>query len=222
MKRTAFAAHSARLRPLLSIMLVGLALAGCAGDPREALPLSMALPSVEDPAAVPVDCSTAEGAARLVCDDDDLAALDRQLDEVLEAAEDQASQDQRSRLRAVQQSWLGKRDDCMTQGDVRACIAEVYRRRIAELQARYGLVAQRGPLHFVCGDRPANQISVTWFDTEPRTLIAERGDSESLMYRQIGAGPDYLGRNESLSEYQETITVVWGHGAPQMTCRAVR
>lgn len=195
-------------------MLLGLALAGCAGDPREALP------SVEDSAAMPVDCSTAEGAARLVCDDDDLAALDRQLNEVLETAEDQASQDQRSRLRAVQQSWLRQRDDCVAQGDKRACIAEAYRRRIAELQAQYRLVEQRGPLHFVCGDRPANEVSVTWFDTDPETLIAERGDSESLMYRQTGAGPHYRGRNESLSEHRETITIVWGHGAPQMTCRA--
>lgn len=212
--------RATRLLQLQTLLLLGLMLSGCAGDPREALPQTVPVsPAVN--AALPVlDCTTAQGVAQLICDDDELTALDRQLSEVLEAVEDQVPETQRPRLRATQQGWVKIRDECVTQGDKRSCVAKAYRRRIAELQAQHRLVGQRGPVRFVCGDRPANEVTVTWFSTDPKTLIAERGDSESLMYRQSGAGSDYRGRNESLSEHEQTITIVWGHGAPQITCQA--
>lgn len=211
-------AHAARL--LLLIMLPGLMiLSGCAGDPREALPPTVPVPPEEGTTSSSLDCTMAQGVARLVCDDAELAALDLQLKEVFEAAEHQTPEAQHSTLQAIQYGWAKDRDECWEQDDKRGCVVETYHRRIAELQATYRLVEQRGPVRFACGDRPANEVTVTWFDTKPKTLIAERGDSESLMYRQTGTGPDYRGRNESLSEQQDAITIVWGHGAPQITCQ---
>jgi membrane-bound inhibitor of C-type lysozyme len=56
---------------------------------------------------------------------------------------------------------------------------------------------------FACGGNLADEVVVTYFSTEPSTLIAERGDSVSLMTIQpSGSGARYQGRNESFWEHQ--------------------
>jgi len=107
--------------------------------------------------------------------------------------------------------------------DRHACVDEEYRRRIAALQAWYRLVDASGPVRFACGGNPANEVVVTFFRTEPPTLIAERGDSVSLMYRQRSAsGTRYRGRNESFWEPQGEARITWGHGTPEMQCVKAR
>ena len=61
-------------------------------------------------------------------------------------------------------------------------IDQSYRRRIAELQARYRLVSAKGPFWYSCDGDPRNEVVVTFFKTDPPTLEAERGDQVSLMY----------------------------------------
>lgn len=54
---------------------------------------------------------------------------------------------------------------------------------------------------------------------QPPTLVAENGDSVSLMYLQpSGSGARYAGRNESLWEHAGEATITWGYGAAPMTC----
>lgn len=61
---------------------------------------------------------------------------------------------------------------------------------------------------------------VTFFRTDPATLIAERGDSISLMYLQATAsGTRYEGRNHSFREHHGEASVTWGFGAPEMNCK---
>lgn len=95
----------------------------------------------------------------------------------------------------------------------------MYQRRIAELQARYQLVPGAGPIRYQCGTSPANEFAVTFFPTEPQTLIAERGDLVSLMYRQRSAsGTRYVGGNESFWEHQNEAIIVWGYDAKELHC----
>lgn len=209
------------LAGLFGLLLTGLLLTGCAGSPRETLPEPPPeAPQVEAVSAA-VDCSTAEGVAGMVCEADELIVLDQELSEVMQNAEKQEDRDQHARLHAIQDSWLRQRDDCAQQADQQRCVSDAYKLRIAQLQARHGLVEQRGPLSFVCKDRSVSEVTVTWFDTVPEALIASRGDSQSLMVRQAGESV-YRGRNESLSEQGAAITLVWGHGAPQIRCQATR
>jgi membrane-bound inhibitor of C-type lysozyme len=99
-------------------------------------------------------------------------------------------------------------------------VEEQYRLRIAELQARYVLVAATGPVFYACDGNPANEVVVTFFATEPPTLIAERGDQSSFMVRAPSAsGAKYTGRNESFWEHQGEAMVVWGFEAPVMRCK---
>ncbi len=167
------------------------------------------------------DCGKVEAGSieAMVCQDDGLAALDRALADVYRAASAKAANEHPPVLRAEQRGWIKGRNECWKSDDARGCVETAYVQRIAELQARYRLLEPRGPFFFACNGNPANEVVVTYFDTEPPTLIAERGDQVSLMYRvRSGSGARYEGRNELFWEHQGEATVRWGYDAGTMQC----
>lgn len=156
----------------------------------------------------------------MVCKDAGLSALDRKLAGVYAEASKKAANEHPPVLKAEQRGWVKGRDDCWKSDDKKRCVEDVYQLRIAELQARYHLVTGTGPFRYVCDGDPRDEVTVTFFKTEPPSLIAERGDSVSLMYLQPGAsGANYLGRNESFREHQGEAAIRWGHEAPEMHCK---
>ncbi len=171
------------------------------------------------------DCHKVEAGSieSLVCADSGLSTLDRQLALVYAEASKKAVNEHPQVLKAEQRGWIKGRDDCWKSDDKRACVEAEYRRRIAELQARYRLVPSTGPFTFACDAPAGGEVIVTYFRTEPSTMIAERGDSVSLMYVQpSGSGARYQGRNESFWEHQGEAMITWGYGAPEMRCRLKR
>ena len=158
----------------------------------------------------------------LVCENAGLSALDRELADVYAAASAKAHNEQPPVLKGEQRGWIKGRDDCWKSDDVRTCVEDAYRLRIAELQALYRLVPTRGPVFYQCGGQPANEVVATFFDTEPPTAMVERGDSSSLMFRRPSAsGSRYEGRNESFWEHHGEATVTWGYDGPELHCVAV-
>jgi uncharacterized protein len=156
----------------------------------------------------------------MICTDSLLAELDRKLAEIYAAAQKKAITEHPPVLRAEQRGWIKSRDECWKSADKRACVESEYKRRIAELQARYRLVPGTGPVAYACDGDPRNEVVVTFFPTDPPTLYAERGDSVSLMYLQpSGSGTRYQGRNETFWEHQGAAQVTWGYGAPEMRCK---
>lgn len=180
------------------------------------------------PAAMPAgaagpsfDCRRVEAGSieAQVCASPALAALDRQLAGVYAAARAKATNEHPPTLAAEQRGWVKGRDDCWKADDRAACVRDAYRLRIAELQARYRLLPGRGPVFYVCDGQPAHEVAASFFATDPPSAVVERGDSVSLMFLAPAAsGARYVGRNESLWEHQGQARVVWGHGAPEMTC----
>ncbi|MBT1443965.1 MliC family protein [Shewanella sp. JM162201] len=158
---------------------------------------------------------------KLVCEDAGLAALDRKLAEVFSAAAAKAANEHPPSLKAEQRGWIKGRDECWKADDARACVEQSYQQRIAELQARYRLLEPRGPFVWNCGKD--GELVVSFFDTEPPSLIAERGDSVSLMFiERSGSGAKYQGRNESFWEHQGEATVSWGYGSEPFRCTLSR
>ncbi|GAA3722887.1 MliC family protein [Oceanisphaera sediminis] len=156
----------------------------------------------------------------MICEDPALSALDRTLSGVYTAALRKAANQHPPVLKAEQRGWIKGRNDCWKSDDKRACVEGAYLRRIAELQASYRLVAHKGPFRFVCDGNPANEVMTSFFETEPPTLMAERGDSVSLMFLQPSAsGAKYQGRNESFWEHQGEARITWGYQAPAMHCQ---
>ena len=155
----------------------------------------------------------------MICNDNELSALDRNLSGVYAAASPKATNEHPPHLKAEQRGWIKGRNECWKSDDKRGCVRGEYQRRIAELQARYRLVPGNGPVRFMCDGNPANEVVVTFFQTDPPTLIAEHGDSVSLMYVQpSGSGAKYQGRNETFREHQGKALITWGYGAPEMHC----
>ena len=157
----------------------------------------------------------------LVCKDEGLAALDVKLAEVYGEATQKAVNEQPPTLKAEQRGWIKGRNDCWKSADTRKCVEEEYKRRIAELQARYRLIAGNGPITYTCDDDRRSEVIATFFQTDPPTLIAERGDSVSLMYLQpSGSGAKYRGHNETFWEHHNCEALItWGHEAKEMRCK---
>ena len=155
----------------------------------------------------------------LVCQDSHLSELDRTLADVYAQASSKAGNEHPPVLKAEQRGWIKGLDDCWKSDDRKACVEDEYRRRIAELQARYQLLPGSAPVAWVCDGNPANEVITTFFQTDPPTLIAEHGDSVSLMYiERSGSGAKYQGRNESFWEHQGEARITWGYGVPEMRC----
>lgn len=156
----------------------------------------------------------------LVCTDEELAGLDRTLAVVYVQAVAQVGEEQSAGLRAEQRGWIKGRDDCWKSPERRSCVRDRYVQRIAEIQARFQLVPVTGPVTFRCDDEGRSVIYVTYFATEPPTLIAECGGRTSLMYLQpSGSGTRYAGGNESFWEHQGEAMVTWGYDTPEMRCQ---
>ena len=185
-----------------------------------------ALASVPAPLLAPaLDCRAAPAGSidELVCKDPDLAEQHRKMSELLGEAQAKTAADKEPpQLKASQRRWLRSRNDCWKSRERRQCVANSYRLRIADLQARYQLLEGSGPFRYACDGQGARTIVVTFFPTEPATLLAERGDRRSLMVIQPSAsGARYQSRNESFWEHQGEASVVWGRGSAPRRCKRV-
>jgi uncharacterized protein len=167
------------------------------------------------------DCGKVEAGSieAMICKDEGLAALDRKLAEVYTAASHKAVNEHPPVLKAEQRGWIKGRNECWKDDDKRRCVENQYVRRIAELQAKYRLVPASEPVFYACAGDPGNEVIATFFQTDPPTLIAKRGDRVSLMYLQpSGSGAKYQGGNESLWEHHGEAMITWGYGSPEMQC----
>lgn len=185
-------------------------------DRREMLPENKKGPSF---ACKNIESGSIEA---IVCGDEELSALDRQLSDTYTVASTKASDEHASYLKAEQRGWIRGRRDCWKSDDSRGCVRDAYKIRIAELQAKYRLAPFIGPVTFLCGGILANEVVVMFFETEPRTLIAKRGESVSLMYIQPSAsGSKYQGANETFWEHHGEAVISWGYNAGDSRCKKV-
>ena len=88
------------------------------------------------------DCAKAESSAeQLVCTDEYLSQLDRQLAARFAAALaaarglDAGATEAEAQLRATQRGWISGRNECWKADDAKACIATAYLKRDGELVA---------------------------------------------------------------------------------------
>ena len=183
------------------------------------------------------DCAKADGEVEeLICRDEALAALDRELDEVYKAARAKATNEVPPVLKAEQRGWIKGRNECWkaTGADnpafltaswqatsVRDCVESQYRLRISELQARYRLVAMKGPVFYACGGSPANVVVADYFETDPPTAYVERGDRSVIAWLvPAGSGAKYEGQNLELWTKGDEATVTWL--GEEMTCKVTK
>ncbi|MEE4380205.1 MAG: lysozyme inhibitor LprI family protein [Candidatus Competibacteraceae bacterium] len=108
------------------------------------LVLTLALLFISVTAAAPLhaskpsfDCSKAEHEAEeLICKDDELAALDRNLTDLYKALYKNTPASEQKLLKAEQIGWVKGRNDCWKADDQYACVKDAYEVRITELKDR--------------------------------------------------------------------------------------
>lgn len=190
-----------------------------------AVQLLMVVPAPASAAAPSFDCAKVEAGsiAAMVCGDAELSTADRKLAEAYAAAAAKGGDEDGAALRSEEVGWINGRDECWKSSDPRACVAEAYRLRTAELQARYRLVEPTGTGRYRCDGEPEHEVVAAYFPTDPPTAIAERGDDIAVLYAQPAAsGARYAGRNETIWEHQGEAMIAWGPGNPERRCVVVR
>lgn len=167
------------------------------------------------------DCSAQSNSTvpQAICSSSTLAELDRQLAKVYKQAQEKSKNGQPPRLQAEQRGWIKGRDECWKASDLTQCIETSYRQRIATLQANYRLLPVDWAQTYSCNGYSRHEIHVSYFDTQPASLIAERGDSMALMMVQKLGENNYIGRNERLTLVGNSIDVVWSYGGELMHCQ---
>jgi uncharacterized protein len=143
------------------------------------------------------DCSKAEHEIEdLICKDEELAAKDRKLAEVYKEAikvmegVDAGGPEAIQELKTYQRGWIGGRNECWKAEDKRQCTADIYDRRIAQMQAKYFLIDGGDPVYYNCSDN--SQIVVTFIPSEPPSIRMERGDSTEVgILSPAGSGSRY-------------------------------
>lgn len=173
------------------------------------------------------DCTMPRSSAEeLVCTDPGLAGLDVALDSVFDLAvtrtgamADGAAA--AAELRAVQRGWIKGRDDCWKAEDLRGCVDEAYRRRIAELEAAFMLREASPPVFWICEGNPANEFVSTFYDTDPPTARIERGDQTVVaLLSPSASGARYAGPSGVVFWTKGTeATVEWPQGT-SLSCVA--
>lgn len=178
------------------------------------------------------DCAKAKGQVQsLICKDAGLAALDRQLDGVFKAAMAKAKDGLPAQLRSEQRGWIKGRDECWKAqaqypvrltlswmaNNVRECVEGEYKIRTSELQGKWELVAAK-TTWYACNNDPRNEVIVTFFETDPKTVRIERGDSVPSAW-MLPDGSKYEGPNVSLTAKGTEVSLTWREESLQCKAR---
>jgi uncharacterized protein len=154
-----------------------------------------------------------------ICADPKLAALDRQMADVYAAATAKATAADAQALALAQRDWIKGRNDCWKSADVPACVETAYRQRIAELQARYRLIAPVGSGRYQCPGTPAREATAEFFETDPPTALVDFAGATQLMFvAPSGSGARYTGGNRQFWEHQGVAMIRWGAGVSEVSC----
>lgn len=146
------------------------------------------------------DCNAAQSEAEImICNDADLARLDRNLADTYAAARAMAAETAdadtaQNRLRAEQSGWVKGRDECWKASDQRACIEDAYLTRDGTLVAGWMLQDPTSTVTWACDGNPANTLVTLFFDTERPSVRFERGDSvDAGTLVPTASGAQYVG-----------------------------
>ena len=160
------------------------------------------------------DCAKTDGAVEaLICKDAELAALDRRLAEVYEAAMKRVTQERYEDPSPLQRAWVKRRNDCGKADDVRGCVSTEYRRRIAELQIQYGQLMAPSPVSYHCGDMTLT--AVFYRETNPPAVVLtpmgrhEGADQAIAFLSPSGSGARYEGGNVIFWEHHGAARLTW-------------
>ena len=165
------------------------------------------------------DCAKASADVEtLICADEDLQALDRELARSWALANDSWPAEVAAEQRAVQRGWIKGRNDCWKADDTRDCVAFAYRSRLVELSISAGLVEAPGYYSLSCDDGHTRPFTASFYnDLEPRAVVLTRGNDQVIaLSAPTGSGSRYTAPGVEFRSKGDEAQVDW-FGAP-LTC----
>lgn len=174
--------------------------------------LASAVPVGHSLASEPAfDCANADGEVEtLICQDDGLAGLDRQMQQVFDKAMEQLPAEDVKLQKAMQRGWIKGRNDCWKADDVGSCTEFSYKSRIVELQIISGQLEVPKSISLDCGDTSQPFTAVFYNQTDPASLVLTQGNDQVIALAEpMASGIKYLGQNVEYSEHQGEITIQW-------------
>ncbi len=207
------------MKTSLALALVAVAVSACGSGPANdgqgetpsstsAATSSAAVTSPQTGAAPSFDCTKADAdAAKIVCDDPELARLDVQLAAEYEHALAGSGADTAA-LTATQNGWVTGRDDCWKADDPHRCILEAYRTRLFELKVDDPDTVQPQTVIYRCPD-PTKPFTARFYNQfDPPVAVLTRGtDSATVFAEQSGSGARYGRDGVEFWEHQGEVTV---------------
>jgi uncharacterized protein len=156
----------------------------------------------------------------LICSDRELLRLDRQLTWNYRRAFDALDYLRQLDLTDLDLRRQRERLRCWHVPDQRQCLADDYRRRIAELQALYSLLPVDGAYWLICSDRARTRLSATFYPSNPASLRIEFDGKPQVLLRETAAS-GLLYRSEQLQFHQQDqqIRLRWPGSAGEQDCR---
>src|SRR5688572_7235353 len=160
------------------------------------------------------ECAKATGEIEaLICKDPALIALDRKLADVFGTAVKKLPPRVAVEQRTLQRGWITNRNECVDADDLRACTERTYQMRIVELQIISGQLKGPKPVDFVCVGGEDRPLTLTYFETEPRSALIQYGGDRIIAFiARSASGARYTGANVDFSEQQGKATLTW-HGS---------
>ena len=166
--------------------------------------------SAQTQAGPSFDCAQVSGAVeKLICADPGLSTMDRQLASVYASAEQKTAAPES--LKTEQEAWTARRNGCKG-SNLRGCVERAYNNRIAELQAKSGLVKSMGPVAFSCtsSEGKTDNAVATFYASTPPSMTFERGGRTLFALVAMSAsGARYEGANLVYWEHQGEAQVTW-------------
>ena len=154
-------------------------------------------------------------AEKLVCSDENLAALDRRLADQYRGLSEELPAEERNRLRATQRGWIKGRDDCWTSDDLSACVRDAYHDRLIDLQLQDPQLFAPTPVTYDCPEKdPRKPLTVTYYaHFDPPATVVTYGDAQvRMVLTGEHAGQhtrDYGARGASLRQQGLGMTLDW-------------
>ena len=158
------------------------------------------------------DCAKAEGQVQqLVCSDDGLAELDRQLATAYQTALETLPPDDVSQTKAQQRGWIKGRDECWKADEVSQCVTAAYRTRIVELQIIAGQLSAPTTVSLNCDDSTEVPFFAAFYnDTSPPAVVLTRGPDQVIAFiARSGSGSRYTSDGVEYWEHQGQASIDW-------------
>lgn len=158
------------------------------------------------------DCASASGQVEeLICKDEKLAALDRQLADLYSAAEKRSSTADAASQQSKQRDWIKRRNACSRDTDVRACVDMAYRTRIIALQIMSGQIAATTSAAYTCEGHGSTPFLTAFYnDTDPPSALLTYGsDKVTAFIAPSGSGARYVADGVEFWDHHGEAMVTW-------------